>query len=100
MFQRCLAHREDQNTENPHAIVTRITKTGRAPASTAHAIHILDPCGIGPRTLRSTRLAGLVNTLDPELVAAALGMDPEDVMIYLSDHVDAGRLPDQQERRR
>jgi len=92
VLQRCLAHREYQNTDNPHVIVTRITKTGRAPASTAYVSHILDPCGIGPRTLRSTRLADLVNTLDPKLVAAALGMDPEGVMIYLADYVDPGRL--------
>ncbi|WP_453126932.1 hypothetical protein [Streptomyces sp. CLCI03] len=57
------------------------------------------PCGIGPRILRSTRLADLVNTLDPKLVAAVLGMHPEGIMIYFSDPADAGRLPDQQERR-
>ncbi len=43
--------------------------------------------------LRCTRLADLVNTMDPELVAAAFGMNPEGVMIYLADHVDEGRLP-------
>ncbi|MFJ5901994.1 hypothetical protein ACIQFZ_43410 [Streptomyces sp. NPDC093064] len=31
-----------------HVIVTRITKTGRAPASTAYVSHLLDPCGIHP----------------------------------------------------
>ncbi|WP_051969155.1 hypothetical protein [Kitasatospora azatica] len=93
-LQRCLAHRTDQRTDNSHVIVTEITKSGGAPASTAYASHLLDPCGVAPRTLRCTRLAGLVNTLDPKLVAAALGMDPEGVMIYLADHVDAGRLPD------
>lgn len=92
-LQHCLAHRQGQHTDNPHVIVTKITRTGRAPASTAHVSHLLDPCGVPPRTLRSTRLADLVNTLDPNLVAAALGMDPEGVMIYLADHVDAGRLP-------
>ncbi|MFM9700235.1 tyrosine-type recombinase/integrase [Streptomyces europaeiscabiei] len=92
-LQRCLAHRADQRTENPHVIVTRITKAGRAPASTAYTSHLLDPCGIPPRTLRCTRLADLVNTLDPKLVAAAVGMDPEGVMIYLADRVDEQRLP-------
>ena len=92
VLQRCLVHRADWGTDNPYVIVTRITKTGQAPASTAYVSHLLDPCGIPPRTLRSTRLADLVNTLDPKLVAAALGMDPEGVMIYLADHVDAGRL--------
>jgi hypothetical protein len=33
-----------------------------------------------------------VNVLDPKLVAAALGMDPKGVMIYLADYVDPGRL--------
>jgi hypothetical protein len=51
------------------------------------------PCGVPPRTLRSTRLIDLVNTMDPKLVAAAFGMDAESVMIYLADHVDTGRLP-------
>lgn len=92
-LRHCLAHRQGQHTDNPHVIVTKITRTGRAPASTAYVSHLLDPCGVPPRTLRSTRLADLVNTLDPKLVAAALGMDPEGVMIYLADHVDAGRLP-------
>jgi hypothetical protein len=53
---------------------------------------VLDPCGIPPRMLRNTRLADLVNTMDPKLVAAAFGMDAESVMIYLADHVDDIRL--------
>ncbi|MFD5268801.1 hypothetical protein [Streptomyces sp. NPDC058335] len=94
VLQRCLAHRENQHTDNPYVVVTRITKTGRSPASTAYISHVLDPCGIPPRTLRCTRLADLVNVLDPKLVAAALGMEPEGVMIYLADHVDRTPLPD------
>ncbi|MEY9969011.1 hypothetical protein ABIA33_007098 [Streptacidiphilus sp. MAP12-16] len=66
---------------------------------TAYVSRILDPCGVSPGTLRCTRLADLLNTLDPKLVAAALGMGPEGAMIYLADHVEAGRLPDQRERR-
>jgi hypothetical protein len=54
------------------------------------------PCGFPPRVIRCTRLLDLVNTMDPELVAAAFGMDPEATMIYLADHGDPGRLPDQQ----
>jgi hypothetical protein len=49
------------------------------------------------RSLRSTRLANLVNTLDPKLVAAALGIDPEGVMIYLADHVDTALLAQHRE---
>ena len=43
--------------------------------------------------LRSTRLADLVNTMNPKLVAAAFGMNPEGVMICLADHVGDSRLP-------
>ena len=92
VLQRCLAHRDSQHTANPHVIVTKGTKAGRAPASTAYLSHVLDPCGVPPRMLRCTRLANLVNTMDPKLVAAAFGMNPEGVMIYLADHVDSARL--------
>ncbi|MFH8759184.1 hypothetical protein [Streptomyces atroolivaceus] len=44
--------------------------------------------------IRCTRLFDLVNTIDPKLVAAAFGMDPEATMIYLVDHVEPGRMPD------
>jgi integrase len=94
ILQRCVAHRQQQRTANPHVIVTKGTKAGRAPASAAYLSHVLDPCGAPPRTLRCTRLADLVNTMDPKLVAAAFGMNPEGVMFYLADHVNDGRLPD------
>lgn len=74
-------------------MVTKGTKAGRAPASTAYVSHVLDLCGVPPRMLRSTRLVDLVNTMDPKLVAAAFGMNPEGAMIYLADHIDDGRLP-------
>ncbi|MFF6779736.1 hypothetical protein [Streptomyces sp. NPDC012510] len=44
--------------------------------------------------IRSTRLVDLVNSMDPKLVAAAFGMDPQATLSYLADHVDPGRLPD------
>lgn len=93
VLQRCLAHRDSQRTANPHVIVTKGTKAGRAAASTAYMSHVLDPCGVPPRMLRCTRLADLVNTMDPKLVAAAFGMNPEGVMFYLTDHVDPARMP-------
>jgi len=93
VLQRCLAHRENQRTTNPHVIVTKGTKAGRSPASTAYSSHVLDQCGVPPRMLRCTRLADLVNTMDPKLVAAVFGMNPEGVMIYLADYVDPARLP-------
>jgi hypothetical protein len=90
-LQRCLAHRGSQRTGNPHVMVTKVTKAGRAPASTAYLSHLLDGCGIPPRALRCTRLADLVNTEGPKLVAAAFGMNPQGVTYYLADHIDAGR---------
>ncbi|MET9077035.1 site-specific integrase [Streptomyces sp. NPDC004232] len=93
VLQRCLAHREAWPTANPHMMVTKGTKAGRCPASTAYLSHVLDNCGYPPRMIRSTRLVDLVNTMDPKLVAAAFGMDPQATLIYLADHVDESRLP-------
>jgi hypothetical protein len=73
VLQRCLAHRDQQRTDNPHVIVTKGTKAGRGPASTAYLSHVLDDCELSHRMIRSTRLVDLVNTLDPKLVAAAFG---------------------------
>jgi len=95
VLQRCLAHRQTLRTDNPHVLVTRGTKAHRTPASSAYLSHLLDPAGIPPRMLRSTRLVGLVNTVDAKLVAATFGMDPEGVMIYLADRVHDGLLSDQ-----
>ncbi|MBR7833265.1 hypothetical protein KDL01_08310 [Actinospica durhamensis] len=94
VLQKALEHRAEQRTDNPHVIVTRDTKAGRSPASAAYLSHVLDGCGIAPRTIRNTRLLELVNTMDPKLVAAAFGMDPQGVMLYLSDRVDDARLAD------
>ena len=70
-------------------MVTRGTKAGRQPASSAYLTHLLDPAGVCPRTVRRTRLAALINSTDPKLVAAALGMNTQGAMFYLADHVDA-----------
>lgn len=82
-----------QAADNPHVVVTRTTCARTCPASAAYVNHVLDPCGIPPRMLRSTLLADLVNTMDPKLVAVAFGMDAESVMIYLADHVHEHHLP-------
>ena len=92
VLQRCLDHRHAWPTENPHVMVTKGIKAGRGPASTAYLSHVLDDCGFPPRIIRSTRLLDLVNTMDPKLVAAAFGMDPQATLIYLSDRVDETRL--------
>gem|GEM_PF-6350641 len=93
VMQRCLRHREMLRTSNPHVLVTRGTKAGRQPPSTAYMAHVLDACGFPPRTIRSTRLIDLVNALDPKLVASAFGMTAESTLIYLADRVDPSRLP-------
>lgn len=92
-LQRCLAHRDTQRTGNPHVIVTRGTKARLIPASSAYLSHVLDPAGVAPRFLRSTRLLDLVSSLDPKLVAAVFGMTPEAVLPYLTDAVDPSRPP-------
>ncbi|WP_206281770.1 hypothetical protein [Streptomyces agglomeratus] len=33
-----------------------------------------------------------MNSIDPKLVAAAFGMDPQATLIYLADRVDPGRV--------
>ncbi|MFF3883516.1 hypothetical protein [Streptomyces sp. NPDC001914] len=93
VLQRCLDHRQAWRTDNPHVVVTKGRKAGRSPASTAYLSHVLDDCGFPPRMIRSTRLVDMVNTMDPKLVAAAFGTDPQATLIYLADQVDEGRLP-------
>jgi hypothetical protein len=92
-LQRCLAHRDLLTTNNPHVIVTKVTKTASSPASTAYLGHVLDPAGVVPKRLRSTRLLDLAANLDPKLVAAAFGLTAETVLPYLVDRVDPTRLP-------
>lgn len=88
VLQRCIAHRDQQRTANPHVIVTKGTKALRTAASPAYLTHVLDDCGHPVRTIRITRLADLVNTIDPKLVAAAFGMDPKSTSAYLADYVN------------
>ena len=45
-----------------------------------------------PTLLRVTRLAHLVTTLDPVIVAEAFGVRRGTVLHYLADTVDASRL--------
>jgi hypothetical protein len=71
-------------------IVTNATRTGNAPADGSYLIRRLDPVGTRPSACRQTRIAQLVNDLDPKLTAAALGM--RDSVRYLADNVDRDRL--------
>lgn len=94
VLERCLRHRESLATRNPHVIVTKVTKPRQTPASTAYMSHVLDPAGVAGKELRSTRLLDLIVSLDPKVVAEALGMNAGGLVNYLADSVDAGRLAD------
>ncbi len=87
-LQRCLDHRAELGTENPHVIVTRGTRAHRIAASQPYLSHVLDPAGVSPSLLRQTRLAELTHRFDPRLVAAAFGMTPEGALHYLIGDVE------------
>lgn len=87
-LERCLAHRTELGTENPHVLVTRGTRAHRTPASQPYLSHVLDPVAISPSLLRQTRLAALTHRFDPRLVAAAFGMTPEGALHYLIGAID------------
>lgn len=87
-LERCLGHRQQLGTDNPHVIVTRGTRAHRTPASQPYLSHVLDAAGVSPSPLRQTRLAELTHRLDPRLVAAAFGMTPEGALHYLIGAVD------------
>jgi site-specific recombinase XerD len=88
-LERCLAHRQQQRTDNPHLLVTRSTRAHRTQASAAYLSHVLDPAGVRPQLLRQTRLADLSHRLDPRLVADAFGITAEAALHYLVGAVDA-----------
>jgi hypothetical protein len=88
----CLAHRDQFATLNPHVIVTRATRTGDAAADGSYLTRRLAPAGTTPAICRQTRIAQLVNDLDPKLTAAALGMHDTGLVRYLGDNVDRDRL--------
>ncbi len=98
VLNRCLVQRASLNTRNPHVIVTTQTKTRNTPASTAYLAHVLDAVNVSPKRLRATRLVDLVITLDPKVISEALGMRAEGLVNYLADHVDEGRLSNENSR--
>jgi len=90
--QACLAHRDRLATVNPHVIVTGTTRTGDAPADGSYLSSRLTPADTTPSACRQTRIAQLVNDLDPKLTAAALGMRDSGLVRYLADNVAHDRL--------
>jgi len=77
---------------NPHLIVTNSTRTSDAPADGSYLSSRLAPSGTTPSACRQTRIAQLVNDLDPKLTAAALGMRDSGLVRYLADNVARDRL--------
>jgi site-specific recombinase XerC len=92
--QRCLDHRQAPRSDNPHMLITRVTKATRAPADSGYVKTAVARAGVRPRILRSSRLLAMVNTADPKLVAAAFGMTRDAVTAYLADRIDPTRLVD------
>ncbi len=90
--QACLAHRDQLATLNPHLIVTSATRTGDQPADGSYLTRRLAPAGTTPSACRQTRIAQLVNDLDPKLTAATLGMQNAGLVRYLADNVNRDRL--------
>ena len=90
--QASLAHRDQLATLNPHVIVTNVTRTGHAAADGSYLTRRLAPAGTTPSACRQTRIAQLVNDLDPKLTAAALGMRDSGLVRYLADNVTHDRL--------
>jgi site-specific recombinase XerD len=88
----CITHRESLRSNNQHLIVTAMTRGTRAAPSAGYVKHTLDPVGLQPRILRSSRLLDLVTTIDPKLVSATYGMTREAVTAYLADRIDPSRL--------
>ena len=91
-IQRCLDHRQALGSDNPHLLVTRVTKATRAAAASGYVKNTVAPAGVRPRILRSSRLLAMVNTADPKLVSATFGMTRDAVTAYLADRVDPTRL--------
>ena len=90
--QACLAHRDKLATLNPHVIVTLATRTSDQPADGSYLTRRLARAGTTPSACRQTRIAQLVNDLDPKLTAAALGMQDSGLVRYVTDNVDRDRL--------
>jgi hypothetical protein len=90
-IQHCLEHRQALSSDNPHLLITRVTKATRAPADSGYIKNTAARAGVRPRILRSTRLLAMVSTTDPKLVATAYGMTRDAVTAYLADHVDPTR---------
>lgn len=97
VLERALSHHHGLQTRNRHVLVTRATKTRNVSCSPAYLSHSLDPAGVSPQRLRVTRLADLVVSLDPKVVAAAFGMNADGLVDYLADTTNDTGIAEQLE---
>lgn len=92
-LRRCLDHHDRHHRGgNPHLLVSQKSKTVADPVSASYLEKLLAPAGVTPTLLRVTRLAHMVTTLDPVIVAEAFGVRRGTVLHYLAGTVDASRL--------
>ncbi len=85
-LRRCLDHHDRHHRDgNPHLLVNQKSKTTAAPVSVSYLEELLAPAGVTPTLLRVTRLAHMVTTLDPVIVAEAFGVRRGTVLHYLAD---------------
>lgn len=92
-LQRCLRRRDRSHSTGPWLLVNQKSKTVGKQVSLDYLAMILAPAQVTVQILRATRLAQLVTTMDPVLVAAVFGIRRGAVLHYLADTVDAVRLP-------
>ena len=85
-------HDRHHRDGNAHLLVNQKSKTTAGPVSVSYLEELLAGAGVTPLLLRVTRLAHLVTTLDPVIVAEAFGVRHGTVLHYLAGHVDPGRL--------
>ena len=92
-LQRCLRHRDRSHSTGPWLLVNQKSKTVGKQVSLDYLAMILAPAQVTVQVLRATRLAQMVTTMDPVLVATAFGIRRGTALHYLADTVDATRLP-------
>jgi integrase len=90
---RCLHHRDRRRNHGPYLLINQKSKTVGKQVSLDYLTKTLAPAQVTVQILRATRLAQLVTTMDPVLVAAAFGIRRGAALHYLADTVDATRLP-------
>jgi integrase len=91
--QRLLADRATRPGSSGYLLVNRHTAVNGRPVPTGWLERLLAPAAVSPQLLRVTRLAHLVTTTDPVMVAAAFGVRRHATAHYLADHVDRARIP-------